>query len=74
MRTVLRNRHRPRQIGGVVSLTRVRDRMGENEDRFAVSWHTTGGDIRWLSSTMTAENADAAAEVLANFAGAVLRR
>ncbi|MDN4982309.1 hypothetical protein QY049_03605 [Bradyrhizobium sp. WYCCWR 13022] len=70
----MRNRHQPQQIGGVVSLTRLRDRMGEGDERFSVSWHSIGGDLRWLSPGMSEEVAAAAAQLLANFTGGVLRR
>ncbi|MGY8684566.1 hypothetical protein Q2941_43475 [Bradyrhizobium sp. UFLA05-153] len=69
-----RNRYQPQQIGGVVSLTRVRDRTGEDEDRYSVSWHTRNGDLRWLSPTLPEETADAAARLLADFTGGVLRK
>ncbi|WP_461324713.1 hypothetical protein [Bradyrhizobium diazoefficiens] len=74
MKPALRNRHQPQQLGGIVSLTRVRDRMGEDGDRFSVSWHSRSGDLRWLSPTMPEEIAAATAQVLANFTGGVLRK
>jgi hypothetical protein len=74
VKSALRNRHQPQRLGGVVSLTKVRDRMGEDEERFSVSWHSLGGDLRWLSPVMSEEIADAAAQVLASFTGGVLRR
>lgn len=39
-----------------------------------MSWHSLGGDLRWLSPTMPEEAADAAAQVLASFTGGVLRK
>lgn len=74
MRTATRQRQRPQRLGGIVSLTKVRDRTGEDEDRFAVSWHSLGGELRWLSPTMPEETADAAARILADFTGGILRR
>lgn len=74
VKTASRNRHQQHQLGGIVSLTKVRDRTGEDEDRFSVSWHSLGGELRWLSSTMPEETADAAARLLADFTGGVLRR
>ncbi|MGX1323855.1 protoheme ferro-lyase [Bradyrhizobium sp. USDA 377] len=74
MKPASRNRHQPQQLGGIISLTRVRDRTGEDGDLFSVSWHSLGGDLRWLSPTMPEEIADAAARMLANFTGGVLRR
>jgi hypothetical protein len=74
MRSASRNRHQPQHLGGIVSLTRVRDRTGEDGDRFAVSWHSQGGELRWLSHAMPEAVADVAAELLANFTGGLLRR
>ena len=31
MRAALRNRHQPQKLGGIVSLTKIRDRTGEDE-------------------------------------------
>lgn len=74
MKPAPRNRHQPQQLGGIVSLTKVRDRTGEDGDRYSVSWHSLGGDLRWLSPTMPEEIADAAAQVLASFTGGLLRK
>jgi hypothetical protein len=67
-------RHMPHQLGGVVTVTPIRDRSGEQDEAFSVSWHSPGGDLRWLSPRIPSqESADAAAEVLRDFTGSVLR-
>jgi hypothetical protein len=61
-------------LGGVVTVTPIRDRSGEQSESFSISWHSPGGDLRWLSPRIqSAESADAAAEVLRDFVGAVKR-
>jgi hypothetical protein len=61
-------------LGGVVSVTPIRDRSGEEGETFSVSWHSPLGDLRWLSPRIrSAESADVAAEVLSSFVGAVKR-
>jgi hypothetical protein len=61
-------------LGGVVSLTPVRDRTGEGNEAFAISWHSNGGDICWISPKITSEEAaDVAATVLSQFIGGVRR-
>ena len=63
------------QLGGVVAVTPVRDRLGEKEDAFSVSWHSRTGDLCWLSPRIPSqESADAAATVLADFVHAVIAR
>ena len=62
------------QLGGVVTVTPVRDRLGEGGETFSISWHSPGGDLRWLSPRMASqEAADAAADVLSSFTGAAKR-
>jgi hypothetical protein len=76
MSNLRRHQHRgaPR-LGGVVSVTPVRDRSGENAETFSVSWHAPSGDLRWLSPRIPSqESADAAATVLADFVHAVVAR
>jgi hypothetical protein len=72
-------RHNPissiRQHGGLVSVTPVRDRTGEGGEAFAVSYHSSAGDIVWLSPKIASEDqAAAAAQCLASFTGSVVRR
>jgi hypothetical protein len=62
------------RLGGVVSLTPVRDRTGEEGESYTVSWHSPGGDLRWLSSRIPSqESADVAAQILSDFTGATKR-
>jgi hypothetical protein len=62
-------------LGGLVSVTPVRDRSGEGGEAFSVSYHSPGGDIAWLSPQIASEDqADAAARCLADFTGSVVRR
>ena len=64
------DRHR---LGGVVTLTPIRDRTGEEGESFSVSWHSPGGDLRWLSPRIhSQESADVAAQVLSHFTGGAL--
>jgi protoheme ferro-lyase len=64
-----------RPVGGVVTVTSIRDRVGENDDAFAVSWHSRTGDLCWLSPRIPSqESADTAAAVLADFTHSVLAR
>jgi hypothetical protein len=70
-------RHTPRtihRVGGTVTTTRLPDRTGEGEECYAISWHSSNGDLAWLSPKISSENeAQTAAEVLAGFAGATKR-
>jgi hypothetical protein len=69
------NQARPQRLGGIVSLTPVRDRSGEGEEYFAISWHSPSGDLRWLSPKIPSEQAaDIAARILTDFVGGTLRR
>jgi hypothetical protein len=55
-------------LGGVVSVTPIRDRSGEHKEVFSISWHSPGGDLRWLSRHIpTQEGAEIAADVLSDF-------
>jgi hypothetical protein len=66
--------HRVQQLGGVVSVTPVRDRSGEHDESYSISWHSPSGDLRWLSPRiLSLESADVAAQVLTSFTGAVKR-
>jgi hypothetical protein len=63
------------RLGGVVTVTPIRDRSGENAETFSVGWHAPSGDLRWLSPRIPSqESADAAATVLADFVHAVVVR
>jgi hypothetical protein len=63
-----------RRLGGVVSLTPIRDRTGEEGESYSVSWHSPGGDLRWLSPRIPSqESADVAAQILSDFTGATKR-
>ncbi len=65
---------RPLHLGGVVSVTPVRDRVGDEGEAYSISWHSPGGDLRWLSPRIHSQDvADAAAHVLSSFAGAIRR-
>jgi hypothetical protein len=67
-------RRLPHHLGGVVSVTPIRDRSGEQDETFSVSWHSQLGDLRWLSPRIPShESADVAAQVLSDFTGAVKR-
>jgi hypothetical protein len=64
-----------RQFGGMVSVTPVRDRLGEGSEAYSVSYHSPGGDLAWLSPRIASEDqADAAARCLADFTGSAVRR
>jgi hypothetical protein len=64
-----------RQHGGLVSITPIRDRMGEGGEAFSVSYHSPTGDLVWLSPRIAFEDqADAAARCLADFTGSAVRR
>jgi hypothetical protein len=67
-------RHHQRRVpplGGVVSVTPVRDRSGEHDESYSISWHSPSGDIRWLSPRIESEEtADVAAQILSSFTGA----
>jgi hypothetical protein len=59
-------------LGGSVCISQVRDRTGEGHEAFAVSWHSSNGDLEWLSPKIASEEAaDTAATVLSQFVGAV---
>jgi hypothetical protein len=73
MNAARRHQHRrqPRQLGGSVVVSHVRDRTGEGQEAFAISWHSSGGDLEWLSPPIASEDAaDVAAIVLSSFTGA----
>jgi hypothetical protein len=73
-RVFTRARHGLPNLGGVVSVTPIRDRSGEQGETFSVSWHSPLGDLRWLSPRISSqESADVAAQVLSDFTGAVKR-
>jgi hypothetical protein len=62
-------------IGGVVTVTPLRNRDGEQGEAFSVSYHSPRGDLRWLSPRIpNQESADAAAAVLASFTRSILAR
>lgn len=62
-----------RQLGGVVSVSVGRDRV-ENSEIFQVAHVSRGGDCFWRSSAIHSEDdAYAAARVLAEFVGGVVR-
>ena len=64
-----------RPVGGVVTVTPLRNRDGEQDEAFSVSYHSPSGDLRWLSPRITSqEGADTAAAVLADFTRSVLAR
>jgi hypothetical protein len=76
MRNARHQQHRgaPR-LGGVVTVTPIRSRLSDEDGAFSVSWHSSGGDLCWLSSRIPSrESADAAAEVLASFTRSILAR
>jgi hypothetical protein len=63
------------QLGGVVTVTPLRNRDGEQDEAFSVSYHSPRGDLRWLSPRIASqEGADTAAAVLADFTHSVLAR
>jgi hypothetical protein len=62
------------RLGGVVTLTPIRDRTGEERESYSVSWHSPSGDLRWLSPRIPSqESADVAAQILSDFTGATKR-
>jgi hypothetical protein len=64
-----------RPYGGLVTVTPVRDRLGEGSEAYAVSYHSPGGDLAWLSPKIASEDqADAAARCLADFTGSAVRK
>jgi hypothetical protein len=64
-----------RRSGGLVSVTPIRDRLGEGSETYSVAYHSPGGDLAWLSPRLSSEDqADAAARCLADFTGSVVRR
>ena len=67
-------RNNNRRLGGVVSLTPIRDRTGEDGESFSISWHSPGGDLRWLSARIPSlEIANVAAQILSDFTGGTKR-
>jgi len=70
-------RHQQRgtpHLGGVVTVTPIRDRSGEGDETYSVSWHSPGGDLRWLSPRIPSqEGAEIAAAVLNEFVCGVKR-
>jgi hypothetical protein len=71
-------RHQSRsapRLGGVVTVTPIRSRQSDEDGAFSVSWHSSSGDLCWLSPRIPSqEGADTAAEVLASFTHSVLAR
>ena len=64
-----------RQRGGLVTVTPIRDRSGEGESAFAISYHSPGGDLAWLSPRIASEDhADVAARCIADLTGSSVRR
>jgi hypothetical protein len=64
-----------RRCGGLVTITPIRDRLGEGSEAYSVSYHSPGGDLAWLSPRIASEDqADAAARCLADFTGSAVRR
>ncbi|WP_152535437.1 hypothetical protein [Bradyrhizobium sp. Ai1a-2] len=62
-------------LGGTVRVTPVRQRMADEDVAYTVTWHSSGGDLCWLSPRIPSQDAaDAAAAVLADFTHAVLAR
>jgi hypothetical protein len=58
----------PQHLGGAVTVSHVRDRTGEGDEAFVISWHSKNGDLGWLSPSITSEDiADAAATLLSEF-------
>lgn len=75
MRPSRANRAIAARVGGIVTVTQIRNRISDDERAFTVSWHSPGGDLCWLSPRIPSEeSADAAAEVLANFTQSVVAR
>jgi hypothetical protein len=63
-----------RLLGGTVTVSNIRDQTGEGDEAFAVTWHSPGGDLCWLSPRIPSqEGADIAATVLSEFVGGVRR-
>jgi hypothetical protein len=63
-----------RQLGGVVTVSPVRDPSG-GEQTFTVSHISRGGDCAFASRAIVDEDqANAAARVLAEFVGGLVRR
>lgn len=53
-------------------MSHIRDRTGEGDEAFVISWHSNNGDLGWLSPSIPNEDvADAAASVLSEFTHAV---
>ena len=77
MRSTADRHHQLRRVphlGGLVTVTPIRDRSGEEGETFSVSWHSPAGDLRWLSPRIPSqESADVAALVLSDFTGASKR-
>ncbi|WP_338692013.1 hypothetical protein V5279_37890 [Bradyrhizobium sp. 26S5] len=70
-----RSMRRLTRMGGTVRVTPIRSRLADEEPAFAVTWHSSGGELGWMSPRIHSEDAaDAAAACLADFAHAVLAR
>jgi hypothetical protein len=64
-----------RHYGGLVTVTPIRDQSGEGSEAYSVSYHSSAGDLAWLSPRLASEDqADAAARCLADFTGSAVRR
>jgi hypothetical protein len=64
-----------RHCGGLVTVTPVRDRLGEGSEAYSVSYHSPSGDLAWLSPPLASEDhADAAARCVADLTGSSVRR
>ena len=67
-----RKRILPQHLGGSASISRVRECAGEGDARFAIPWHSSNSDLRWLLPSISSEDlAHAAASVLLAFASVV---
>jgi hypothetical protein len=50
------------RLGGMVTVTPIRDHLVEHEAAFSITWHSPRGDLRWLSGRIPSqESVDAAA-------------
>ena len=66
------HRQLPQYLGGSVTVSHVRDRMGEGDEAFVISWHSKNGDLGWLSPSIASEDiADATATLLSEFTNGV---
>ena len=58
----------PQHLGGSITVSHVRDRTGEGNEAFVISWHAKNGDLGWLSPSIASEDiADATATLLSEF-------